>query len=174
MLTRIKQVLSAITAKIKDEDRRFINLHLTKCEKKLFWAMYLPDQRHALNVCYTALLLAKNYPEIHQEKLVKCCLLHDVGKVCGDIGTMDKIIVVLLQYFMPGKAARWSAFGKGSSFQNLRHAFYIYFHHAQRSRDKLLALGLVEIARIVSKHHEAPASDDPPELRILRQADNLH
>lgn len=172
MLKRVKQVLSAITAKIKEEDRQFIDFNLTKREQKLFWAMYLPDQRHALNVCYTALILAKDNPGADLQKLVKCCLLHDVGKVYGDIGTIDKIIVVLSQHFIPEKAARWSALGKGDPIQNLRHAFYIYFHHARRSRDKLLALGLVELADIVSKHHEAPAGNDPLELRILRQADD--
>lgn len=174
-MRRAGQVLAALTAKIEDSDRAFIKLWLGRREQNLFWAMHLADQRHALNVAYTAIRLAEEQKSfIDKEKLIRCCLLHDVGKVRGDISTLDKIIAVLMHRCAPAWSERWGVRGKGNPLKNLRHAFYIYFHHARRGRDKLLALGLTELAEIVAKHHKAPAEEDPPELTLLREADDLN
>lgn len=174
MLKRVNQVISALTARIEDADRDFIDRHLTKREQNLFWAMSVPDQRHALNVAYTAIRLSRERRGVDLEKLTKCCLLHDAGRVRGDVGIIDKIVAVIAHKAAPRWAESWGRPGKGSWARNLRHAFYVYDHHAERSRQKLLAIGLVGLGEIVSRHHKAPAEDDPPELTILRQADDLN
>lgn len=175
MITRVRQVVSAFTARISQADKDFVAAHLNPPEQALFWGMNLPDQRHALNVAYTAGRLAGGNDRIDCRLLTKCALLHDVGKVYGDVSTADKIITVIAHRLAPHWAKRWGRPGRGNKLQNLRHAFYVYFHHPARSAALLQQAGTAAaIADIVAKHHTAPAKDDPPELEILRQADQQH
>ena len=175
MLKRVKQVVAAIGAEITPEDRLFVNHYLNKQEQTLVWGMNLPDQRHVLNVAYTALQLAEKYEKIDLDLLVICALLHDVGKIKGDVSTMDKIMTVIGHKVSPRWAQKWGKLGRGNKYKNLRHAFYIYFHHAQRSANMLQAIGIKpQIVEIVAKHHKAPADHDPLELVILRKADDLN
>jgi hypothetical protein len=105
--------------------------------------------------------------------LMRCSLLHDVGKIKGDVSTFDKIITVIAHKLVPHWAYEWGRLGRGSKFDNLRHAFYIYFHHAERSAALLVAQGTTGIViEIVKKHHQQPATYDPLELVLLRKADN--
>lgn len=172
MLKRIKQVISALTAKLHAADIDFIEKHLDQREQALFRAMNLPDQRHSLNVAYTSIFLAKEIADVDERKLIKASLLHDVGKIYGDVSTFDKIVTVIAYKFAPIWSEKWAKLGKGNKLDNLRHAFYIYLNHAERSKEKLIAIGLNELADIVSKHHKAPASDDQLELILLRRADD--
>ncbi len=173
MLHRIKQVFAALTASITPKDREFIEQHLNSEAQKLFWAMNVPDQRHALNVAYTALRLANNYSNVNSKLLVKCALLHDVGKVKGDISTIDKIITVIGDYFFQNQLRKWEKQGRGSKMQNLRHAFYIYFHHAAVSAGMLRKIGeRPEMIDIIANHHKTPAEGDPLELTLLIESDN--
>ncbi len=175
MLNRIKQVFAALTASITQQDREFVDLYLDSDAQKLFWAMNVPDQRHVLNVAYTALHLAQDIKNINSRLLVKCALLHDVGKVKGDVSTLDKMITVMGEYLFPNWVKKWGRQGRGGKVSNLRHAFYIYFNHAEISAAMLREIGEShEVAEIVAKHHKTPAENDPLELILLRRSDSLH
>lgn len=175
MLKRVKQVVAAVTAEITPEDRLFVNQYLNTKEQTLFWGMNLPDQRHVLNVAYTALQLTVNQENIDENLLITCALLHDVGKVKGDVSTMDKIMTVIGHKVSPLWAQKWGRLGRGNKLKNLRHAFYIYFHHAQRSANMLQEIGTKpQVVDIVAKHHKTPADQDPLELVLLRKSDDLN
>lgn len=175
MIHRVKQVIAALTANITADDRLFVKSYLSTAEQALFWGMNRPDQRHVLNVAYTALQLAKKQDGIDVNLLVRCALLHDIGKIKGDVSTMDKIMTVVGHRLAPKRAKQWGRLGKGSPLRNIRHAFYIYYNHAQRSGAMLKAIGACpKIIHIVAKHHKTPAEDDPLELMLLRKADDLH
>jgi len=176
MFNRVKQVVAALMARITLEDKVFIHHYLNAAEQQLFFNMNLPDQRHVLNVAYTALQLAQQYQEkLDINLLVKCALLHDVGKIKGDVSTADKIITVIGHTLAPRRAKQWGRFGRGSKLANLRHAFYIYFNHSQRSAAMLKKIDSTpKMVEIVAKHHEAPADHDLLELIILRKADDQH
>ncbi|QJW44496.1 HDIG domain-containing protein [bacterium BFN5] len=175
MLTRVKQVIAAFSARIYPEDKLFVETHLNHDEQALFWAMNLPDQRHALNVAYSAIRLANDDGKINQKLLIQCALLHDVGKVRGDVSTLDKIITVAAHKLAPRWAKNWGKEGRGGKVNNLRHAFYTYFNHPMRSVALLQRIGVSnEVIGIIAKHHKAPTENDPPELIILQKADNMH
>ena len=175
MLNRVKQVIAALKASITVEDKVFVSRYLNAAEQKLFWAMNLPDQCHVLNVAQTALQLAQHQQKIDVTLLVKCALLHDVGKIKGDVSTIDKIITVMGYKLSPRWAKQWGRLGKGSKIDNLRHAFYIYFHHAERGSMMLKEINSSpQLVDIIAKHHEAPTDYDPLELVILRKSDDLH
>lgn len=175
MSKRIKQVVSALTAHISLADREFVKQYLDQKEANFFWQMNLPDQRHALNVAYTALELAADNEDVDQTLLLKCALLHDIGKVKGDVSTADKIITVILDTLIPRWAKSWGRLGRGGKVANLRHAMYIYYHHAARGAAMLKDAGISgQVTEIVARHHEAPSAGEPPELRLLRTADSLN
>lgn len=98
MIKRIRQFLRAIKAKLTNDDIIFINKYLNKKEQNLFFAMRVYDQRHVLNVAYTAQEIVKKnkYENIDYNLLIRACLLHDVGRTAKDICLMDKVISVLL------------------------------------------------------------------------------
>ncbi|MDR3566125.1 MAG: HD domain-containing protein [Negativicutes bacterium] len=175
MLNRVKQVIAALTAKVTAADRGFIRETLRAEEQALFYAMNLPDQRHSLNVAYTALEMAEGRAEVDRGLLLKSALLHDVGKIKGDVSTLDKILTVLAHRIAPCWAEGWGQRGRGGKVANLRHAFHTYFHHPERSAELLAAVGVEqEIIGIIRRHHAEPQPDDQPELILLRQADDLH
>lgn len=175
MNKRVKQLVTALSARITRQDREFIAGHLSTAQAALFWQMNLPDQRHALNVAYTAAALAAGDDTLDRELLLTCALLHDVGKVRGDVSTFDKVLTVILDTVAAGWARRWARAGRGGKVANLRHAIYVYYHHAARGAALLQASGASPaMVRIVERHHAAPAVDDPPELAVLRTADSLH
>lgn len=176
MLNRIKQVAAAVTAKLTEADRAFVAERLNTQEQALFYAMNVPDQRHALNVAGTAgRLAAQRRDGVDEKLLIKCALLHDVGKVKGDVSTWDKIITVVAHYFAPGWSRSWGRQGRGGPVANLRHAFYTYYNHPERGVALLAAAGAEDnLLDIVRRHHDAPADGEPVELTILREADNLN
>jgi putative nucleotidyltransferase with HDIG domain len=175
MINRVKQVLAAVTAKISAADQSFINSKLTAKEQQLFYGMNLPDQRHALNVAQTILQLAPEASADQQEFLVVCALLHDVGKMKGDVSTLDKIITVLAHSLAPRWAKTWGRLSRGGRVANLRHAFYIYFHHAERGAKLLEQIGQdALVVKIIRRHHDHQVAGEPEALTLLRQADNLN
>ncbi len=176
MLKRIKQFVAAMKAHVTEKDKNYVLEHLTNSEAKLFWGMNLPDCYHVLNVSYTAEKLAQHTKlSIDKSLLIKCALLHDVGKVKGDVSTFDKVLTVLGHGYLPTLSKKWGKFGRAGRIQNLRHAFYIYYYHGERGANMLAAIGEPqEIVDIVRKHHALPEKYDPPELILLRQADELN
>lgn len=175
MLNRVRQVWSAINARVTPADEYFVRQHLRERELALFWAMSLPDRRHVLNVAYTAIRLAEGSESLDGKLLIRCALLHDVGRQNGDVSTIDKIIAVLLHKLLPRAAKTLAREGRGGRVANLRHALYVYFNHPQRSAALLQTAGAEEILiAIVARHHKAPADGDPTELVLLRQADGLN
>ena len=80
MLKRIKQFYGACNAEIKPAELKIIFDNLNEAEQKLFFAMAVQDQCHAINVFKTVLKIAKEYNSVDVTLLKKTALLHDVGR----------------------------------------------------------------------------------------------
>lgn len=175
MWRRVKQVFAALTAKVTAADRDFVDEWLTPAERSLFYAMNLPDQYHALQVAHTARRLAAGREGVDAGLLTRCALLHDVGKVKGDVSTFDKTFAVLAHRLAPGRAEGWGRPGRGGRVANLRHALHVYFRHPERSAALVAGTGADEwLIAIIRRHHQPPSPGEPPELTILREADDMH
>lgn len=169
---RIIQFYRAVTASTDEKDRQFLQKYLNQAEQQLFYSMALPEQRHSLNTACSAEKMAAGYTgRIDETRLIRVALLHDVGKAAGDMSPVDKGLAVLLDAAFPQSARSWAKKGRGGRIANLRHALYVYYHHAEISYEKLSALELSDIAEIAARHHKAPAESDPLELLLLRKAD---
>ena len=165
IIKRAKQFFRAISAKINKDDQKYIASHLSPEQQRLFFAMDIVDQYHSLRVAYTIERIAiEGKQGIDREFLIRCALLHDIGRVKGDMSTAGKVFVVLISAFMPKFADELEL--KGS------HLLYIYRHHAEIGAKKLQDIGLYKEAKIVAKHHSKPTEDDPRELKLLRIADD--
>ena len=162
---RIKQFIRAVTARVTVEDGKYISAHLSAEEQKLFFAMSIADQAHCLRTAYTIeRLIIADKRGVDKEFLIRCALLHDVGRRAGDLTIKGKIFVVLVTTFAPKFAERLEL--------NVNRALYVYHHHAELGAQKLQRIGLFKEAKIIAKHHAPPKPDDPLELKLLRMADN--
>ncbi|WP_304066769.1 HD domain-containing protein [Megamonas hypermegale] len=177
-MQRVIQFWRAINAHLSGSDFDFINIYLNKKEQNLFFAMRLYDQRHVLNVAYTARRLTqKDSANINEKLLMKACLLHDVGRTAKDIFLFDKVFAVLLDKYLPKtahKLAKYNNSRNRSFWKKRRHALFIYYHHAAIGAEKLQKIKLYDIAEIIKYHHAPPKYGDCRELIILRKADSLN
>ena len=161
----MKQFFRALTAKVTPEDGKYISAHLKPEEQKLFFAMSTEDQYHCLRTAYTIeRLVIEDKKGIDREFLIRCALLHDVGRVNGDLGTLGKVFTVLVSDIAPGFADNLELKGNKQ--------MYIHRHHAEIGGRKLQQIGLFREAKIIAKHHSPPSPDDPYELKLLRLADS--
>lgn len=164
MLKRARQFFRALGARVTVEDARYISNHLTAAEQKLFFAMDAVDQCHSLRTAYAIERFAiEGKAGVDREFLIRCALLHDVGRVKGDMGIMGKVLSVLATEFFPS-VGEWME-RRGSRL------IYVYKHHAELSGKKLQEIGLFREAKIVARHHSPPSPNDPKELKLLRLAD---
>lgn len=176
MNQRIFQFYRAITAHLTRADRHWVRSRLPQKALPLFFAMHRVDQYHALHVAKTALELLEVLPEkekinINQPFLLRCALLHDVGRVKGDLNIWGKVYCVLMMHFLPNLGRRMECEKDECFWQKPGHALYVYEHHAQIGAQKLRRIGMAKEAAIILHHHEPPSGDDPIELILLRAAD---
>ena len=186
MKQRIKQFAHALVAHMRAQDRDFVAQYLDTEEQTLFYAMHRVDQVHAVHVAYTAQQLAEQMltagqavgtvsqrpadttlPSLDMRLLLRCALLHDIGRVKGDLDLMGKVWAVLLAHYLPQWSRRMADLGR-------IHFLYVYYHHALLGATKLYAYGLSTEARIIARHHAPARPEDCLELQLLRQADALN
>lgn len=164
---RILQFVRAVTARVTIDDGKYISAHLNADEQKIFFAMSVADQVHSLRTAYTVeRFIIEDKRGVDREFLIRCALLHDVGRRAGDLTIAGKIFTVLVTTIAPNFAERMEINGNRS--------LYVYHHHAEIGARKLQQIGLFKEAKIIAKHHAPPKPDDPPELKLLRLADNAN
>lgn len=173
MMKRIRQFFHAVFAEVSTEDKAFLEQNLGMEQQALFFNMSVPDQCHALRTAHTAIALAENTAEkLDLPLLTRCALLHDVGRRDGEFGIFWKCFAVLFAVLFPSQS---QAYGDNAHDDGVLHRkMHVYYHHAEIGADMLLREGFTAEAEIVGKHHKTPAEDDPPELRILRMADEMN
>ncbi len=176
MSNRVRQFIRGIMAKGPDnKERQMIDELLEPRARQVFFSMNVADQRHSLNVLYTALKFAQNEDKhIDLDFLKRCCLLHDVGR--GDkMGCFRKSYAVLLDKLFH----EWAIKIGGSINTNpLNEIMYRYYHHAEISSDILKNMGMEREANIVLRHHSGEktdlAADEMRILEILMMADEIN
>lgn len=189
MIQRIKQFVRGCLAKGPDlEEQQLIAAHLQPAQQQLFYGMNIADQRHCLNVLATALGLfqeAARQGQVGQDwsmtekaqqqaLLVRCCLLHDIGRGYK-MGPIRKTWGVLCHKLWP-QWARQHSQSQHSGY--LRDILYRYYNHPTIGAAQLRTLGMEEEAAIVELHHSRKADNIPLQSRIvltfLKKSDELN
>ncbi len=161
---RARQFYRALKADISIDDEKYLMQHLNRQEQELFMQMGLIDQFHSLNVAYTIeRLVIQGKEGIDREFLIRCALLHDIGKINFKASVWQKVFAVLVTTFFPRLADELELKGN--------RAIFIYRNHAELGGQKLQKMGLYNEAKIIARHHSPPRADDSKELKLLRLAD---
>ena len=175
MMMRIRQFFRAIRARLTEDDDRYLSRHLSREEKDLFFAMHRADQYHALQVAYTAERLAeKESLPINKRLLIRAALLHDVGRVKGDLDIWGKVFAVLFKACCSRLSRKWAKDEMAGPLRRFAHVLFVYYHHPELGAKKLQSLGLRQEAELAGKHHLPETPEDTAELRLLRRADELN
>ena len=165
---RVRQFVRAVTERMDEGDRAFVRANLPAKALPLFAAMHPADQVHVRNVAYTALALAKEHglPAEQRAFLVRCALLHDVGRRRGDLDILGKVFAVLMMHYLPCTSGRLMM-REG----RLGHALYVYRHHPAIGAALLRGIGMEAEAGVIECHHQAASAGDSFVLTLLREAD---
>ena len=165
-MQRVRQFVRAVFARLTVEDRAYIEKHLSADGQSLFFDM---------NVAYTAEAMAEEKKLLLDKKLlIRCALLHDVGRRKGDMGIFGKVFAVLMQGFFPAFSRKWAREGQKSLLDYPRHALYVYYYHPEIGAELLKNIGLMKEAEIIRHHQEPQRKGDSLVLCLLRQADELN
>jgi hypothetical protein len=166
---RIWQFLQAVTArpldtKVKKEIKGLLN----PLQQRLFDRLSPGEQQHSYRVMSALHSAGQEQPD-----LLAAALLHDVGKTFIRRAWWDRVIVVLGQALLPGKAAQWSA----GEARGWTRPFVVKAHHAE------WGAAVVEAAEssprtvtLIRRHHDDPATIEDEELKewlsLLQWADD--
>lgn len=168
MYGRVRQFVRAVTQHMGEADHAFVRANLPAKALPLFYAMHPADQVHARNVAYTARALAgeRGLPEEQRAFLIRCALLHDVGRRRGDLDILGKVFAVLMMHYLPCTSGRLMM-REG----RLGHALYVYRHHPAIGAALLRGIGMEAEADVIECHHQAASAGDSFVLTLLREAD---
>lgn len=188
VLYRMKQFFSGFLADgLSADEIDFVKSSLPEAAWELFFQMNRADMRHSLNVLTTALeffdgsFQAADFPYLYKQDsdglrqlLIRCCLLHDIGRGrC--MGPVRKALAVVLSRLFPV----WSRqYGRCDSQSYVRSILYRYYHHGEVGAELLRQLGMTAEASIVALHHKKGLGNMLPENRkilvILKKSDGLN
>jgi hypothetical protein len=168
---RVGQFLRHLAPRRLDEGEwREVGQVLRQGELALFSRFGPADQRHSLEVMRSLRAGRPGDPD-----LLAAALLHDVGKTRIRLGVLERSLAVLIGGIAPGLARRW---GRGQP-AGLRKAFAARAQHADWGATMAQAAGsTARVVRLIQHHqdsHQPPlAAEEIEQLRLLRQADDLH
>ena len=164
MFQRIKQFYWDITSKFKSIDREFVNRYLYDEDKVLFYQLKKAEQHHVIRVAKNAKnKINELITNVDENKFMRICLLHDVGKIGGDLTVIDRSILVLANKLTKGKIKKYTNINK----------IYVYYNHAHIGADLLKKKGYDEdFVKTIRYHHSEGYSRDIM-LNILREVDDI-
>jgi hypothetical protein len=156
---RSRQFFDALRAEVGEADRGRVVRYLSPQQQRLFYAMALRDQRHALDVLYN--LERQGHDD---GALLAAALLHDVGK--GAIRLWQRMAFVALKAASPRLLERVAS-EDGAPW---RQVLWRCLHHAELGAALAEASGApAETVRLIRMHKERATGD--PQLVLLQRAD---
>jgi|SRR5690554_272375 len=160
---------SMLGVRLNRKDRAFVDKNLDQAGRFLFSQMSIIDQRHTLRVARYIVKEATFQRGIDLKMLIQAALLHDAGKVKGEINWFYRILVGIIRRLFPRLRDKWAVRDKRFSF---RYALYVDLVHPSRGAYMAKSLGLApEIVSLIRRHHDPPSGKYEPELALLQEAD---
>lgn len=155
--------------KLSPDNRAFVRQYLDDAGWFLFSQMSFLDQRHALRVArYIVRKAAFQRGIANLDELVQAALLHDAGKIKGEILWIYRLPVRLVRDLFPRRQKQWAVRDKSRSF---RYALYVDLVHATRGAYMARSLGLSPtVVGLIRRHHDLQSRIYDPELSLLQEA----
>lgn len=170
---RLKQFYHAIFSHLEQSDRNLVRIYLDEKEEALFYGMDRPTQAHCIRVARTITDLLAKRQITNKALIIKAALLHDIGKPANAIRTLDRVFIVLLQSFFPSLYQKLSMTKEFSG--HFIKALHFHANHPELGAQIAKKHELPpQVVALILCHHQPERPEDSPELKILRQADNLH
>jgi len=163
-----QRVINLFRRKLNKVDRELVESYLDEAGLFLFNQMSFSDQKHAVTVARYLLSEKVDTQGANLRPLIKGALLHDVGKVKGEIAWWNRILVGLIRRFFPRLRTKWGKRGEGG----LNHALYVDLHHPSRGAYMAESLGIdPTVVSLIKHHHDEPNERTNLELALLQNAD---
>ncbi|AJA46148.1 hypothetical protein CPAST_c00130 [Clostridium pasteurianum DSM 525 = ATCC 6013] len=157
---RVKQFFSYLNAKITNDDLEYIYSKLNNNEIGLFNKLSLHEQKHSINVAKDVEKICL-YKKICSNDLIKIALLHDIGKINGNLNIVDKSILVIFNCLSNGRIKKFKFIRK----------INLYYNHGKIGADILKKYGYNKrFLYLIENHHNI--KEDDYELNIIRFCDN--
>ena len=163
-----QRVFDLFRRKLKHTDREFEESYLDEAGLFLFTQMSYADQKHSVKVAQFLLNEGVNTKGVNLKLLLQGALLHDTGKVKGEISWFNRLIVGLIRRCFPGVREKWGQRGKSS----LNHALYVDLNHPSRGAYLAESLGIdSKVVSLIKHHHDKITDGADLELILLQTAD---
>lgn len=176
LLSKLKAIARMFFVKqLSDEDVSFIEEHLGKSEQILFYRMSIVDQIHSLHVAYTLKEMLNRKSRINLKKMLKVALLHDIGKADIKLTLNSRLYQTSFFFFCKPFANYLANKGKEPNASRRKKLLYYYKEHGNVGAALLREINVDEnIAYLVESHHNEPSINEPIELSLLREADDVN
>ena len=154
--------------RLRKADRQLAESYLEEAGLFLFNQMSYADQKHAVNVGRYLLSAKVDTTGADLKLLIKAALLHDVGKVKGEISWWNRLIVGVIRRCFPKLRQKRAKRGE----KGLNHALYVDLTHPDRGAYMAQSLGIDSKVVSLIKHHHDPLNEQVSlELVLLQAAD---
>lgn len=155
---------------LSDNDHALVTNYLDEAGRFLFYQMDPADQRHTVKVARHLLHEVAYRHGVDTERLIQAALLHDAGKVKGEIHWFGRIIVGIIRRIAPGMRSHWAARERN---RRIRYACYVDLVHPGRGAYMATSLGVDPmVVELIRRHHDPKEMGQMPELEYLQAADS--
>jgi hypothetical protein len=153
---RASQFFRTLITRTAAQDNDLVKNHLSPALFRLFQRMSPADQAHGIRVLRYLLNEGESHPA-----LLAAALLHDVGKLHVKPSIWDRVLAVVITWFVPDAIIRW---GKGEP-RGWRKPFVIAAQHPYWGAEMIGSAGGEAALVTLVRRHQDPLSD--------RSRDNL-
>jgi putative nucleotidyltransferase with HDIG domain len=163
-----QRVIGLFRRRLNKTDRQLAESYLDEAGLFLFNQMSYADQKHAVTVARYLLSEKVDTSGANMSLLIQGALLHDVGKVKGEISWWNRIRVGLIRRYLPRLRDKRAKRGE----KGLGHALYVDLHHPDRGAYMAQSLGVDPSVVFLIRHHHDDAKEPATiELALLQSAD---
>ncbi|WP_055665387.1 HD domain-containing protein [Desnuesiella massiliensis] len=165
MIYRIKQFYWDLSSSFKKIDYDFLNKYLNKDEIELFDKLSKSEKHHCVRVARNAFqyINMNKILDIDIMRIMKICLLHDIGKIGVSLNVIDRSILVLLNKFTRGNLKKYDNMKKIDVFYNHPQKAMSYLRDFKYDDDFLF---------IIRNHHNKDVNNNKT-LDILKKCDAI-
>jgi hypothetical protein len=166
---RASQFFRTLITRTAAQDNDLVKMHLSPALFRLFQRMSPADQAHGIRVLRHLLSEGESHPA-----LLAAALLHDVGKLHVKPSIWERVLAVVIAWFVPDATVRW---GKGEP-RGWRKPFVIAAQHPHWGAEMISSAGGEAALVTLVRRHQEPLGENLEDeferkLLQLQEADRV-